>query len=260
MIGAIAITAFVLVVDVICVLFWFGSHHTMDINFEAEGWGSKLEALVANGTVSMQQASEMLVSNKRMKRVEISSKDAIQIGMRIGGLKRVPRTGWISRLEGTGVQVESVADHSFRIASLALLLHNHDNQLDSTELLSTALLHDLAETIVGDIAPHQNIDDTTKHKMELDAMFAMRNELENPSVFEQRILARWQKYEQRNTAEAKAIKDLDRFEMVLQAYEYERAANVDLQDFFRSVRGKIQHPQIQAWFEELECMRKQSVI
>jgi len=31
-----------------------------------------------------------------------------------------------------------------------------------------------------------------------------------------------QEYNKRETAEAKIVKDLDRFEMILQAYEYER--------------------------------------
>jgi putative hydrolases of HD superfamily len=51
-----------------------------------------------------------------------------------------------------------------------------------------------------------------------------------------------QEYENQTTVEAQTVKDLDRFEMILQAYEYElsqqRADNPQyLEEFFESTKG-----------------------
>ena len=48
----------------------------------------------------------------------------------------------------------------------------------------------------------------------------------------------------------------NRFEMIVQADEYERAQpNQDLTDFFQSTQGAFQHPQVVAWDEELRRQR-----
>ena len=51
-------------------------------------------------------------------------------------------------------EVESVADHSWMIGLIALSLPNKFNK---DEALKIALLHDLAEVIVGDIIPSENV-------------------------------------------------------------------------------------------------------
>lgn len=49
-----------------------------------------------------------------------------------------------------------------------------------------------------------------------------------------------QEYENETTPEAKYVKDLDKFDMILQAFEYEQAENtpMKLQEFFDSTNGK----------------------
>lgn len=201
---------------------------------------------------------ELLVGARKRARVveeeELPAADAVQIGLRVGGLKRVLRTGWIARLESTGQSVESVADHSFRMACLAMLVHQQG--VDVERLVCMSLLHDFAETIVGDIAPSQNIPEATKHRLELDAMLEMRGEVKSPLLFDAKVFSLWREYEQRQSPEAKLVKDLDRFEMCLQAYEYELASGVELEDFFHSVRGKLASPQVQQWFDRLEQLRR----
>src|SRR2546430_16075388 len=64
-------------------------------------------------------------------------------------LKREPRKGWQKRVEG---RVESVADHSFAVALLAL----HEGERrghDLEKILKLALIHDLEEAIIGDLTP-----------------------------------------------------------------------------------------------------------
>ena len=74
------------------------------------------------------------------------------------------------------------------------------------------------------------------------------------------VLELWKEYSERMTPEAKFVKDLDRFEMILQAYEYERAeGNVGrLQEFFESTKGKFQHPLVVKWVEELYKQRHEA--
>ena len=48
-----------------------------------------------------------------------------------------------------------------------------------------------------------------------------------------------QEYETQSSEEAKFVKDVDRFDMILQAYEYEQSDNRpgQLQDFYDSTKG-----------------------
>ncbi|MPC54574.1 HD domain-containing protein 2 [Portunus trituberculatus] len=65
--------------------------------------------------------------------------------------------------------------------------------------------------------------------------------------------AKFMEYEEQKTKEAKLVKDLDKFDMILQAFEYEtdqdRAGT--LEEFFKSTEGKFTHPKIIKWIEQL---------
>nr|XP_060472555.1 5'-deoxynucleotidase HDDC2 isoform X3 [Panthera onca] len=83
----------------------------------------------------------------------------------VGQLKRVPRTGWVYR----NVQSpESVSDHMYRMAIMALV--TKDEHLNKDRCIRLALVHDMAECIVGDIAPADNIPKEEKHRREEEAM------------------------------------------------------------------------------------------
>jgi uncharacterized membrane protein (UPF0127 family) len=74
---------------------------------------------------------------------------ALQLLLDAHRLKRTPRTGWALR----GVaDVESVADHSFGVAFTSLILAELvDQPLNKAKLLTIALLHDLPESVIGDL-------------------------------------------------------------------------------------------------------------
>ena len=69
----------------------------------------------------------------------------------LGRLKEVPRTGWLDRGIPVG-ETESVADHSFGVALLGWLLA--PDELDRARVVELALIHDLAESVVGDVTPY----------------------------------------------------------------------------------------------------------
>lgn len=68
-------------------------------------------------------------------------------------LKHLPRTGW----KRVGAGNESVADHSFGVAIIALSLAKMENLSSGDEalLLRRALLHDLHEVKIGDLTPDE---------------------------------------------------------------------------------------------------------
>lgn len=113
--------------------------------------------------------------------------------------------------------------------------------LDRQKCLQMALIHDLAESIIGDITPHCGIPDEEKHRREEAAMKELCG-LIGPAGVE--ICALFDEYENQSTPEAKFVKDLDRFDLLLQAYEYEQRDDAPglLQEFFTSLNGKIAHP------------------
>ncbi|KAA8583167.1 hypothetical protein FQN60_015713 [Etheostoma spectabile] len=74
---------------------------------------------------------------------------------------RVPRTGWVYR---NVKKPESVSDHMYRMAMMSLTIT--DPTVDKDRCIKLALVHDMAECIVGDIAPSDNISKAEKHRRE----------------------------------------------------------------------------------------------
>ncbi|RXM29133.1 HD domain-containing protein 2 [Acipenser ruthenus] len=138
-----------------------------------------------------------------------SMQNLLQFMKLIGQLKRVPRTGWVYR---NVEKPESVSDHMYRMAMMAFLIG--DTKLNKDRCIKLALVHDMAECIVGDIAPADNISKNEKHRRE-------------------------EEYEYQSSPEAKLVKELDQFEMILQAYEYEDQEKKPgrMQEFFDSTKG-----------------------
>uniref|UniRef100_A0A7S3BT24 5'-deoxynucleotidase n=1 Tax=Prasinoderma singulare TaxID=676789 RepID=A0A7S3BT24_9VIRI len=163
----------------------------------------------------------------------LSAAEAVDFLQLLEKLKHLKRTGWVR----SGVAgAESVADHSFRMATLALALGGAEGT-DAMRCVKMALVHDVAEALVGDITPHCGVSDEEKHRREAEAMAQIASLLGGGAAAEEVSLL-WHEYEQGQTAEAKLVKDLDKLEMIAQASEYEQAQGMDLSGFFRSTQGK----------------------
>eukprot|EP00795_Rhopilema_esculentum_P008258 gene8258-14207_t len=180
----------------------------------------------------------------RVKRFSMSSTNILEFLMLVGKLKNVKRTGWINH---NVKKPESVADHMYRMAIMTFLLNNPSAGVNNERCLKLAVVHDLAECIVGDITPSDPMGHEEKHRREKDAMNHLASLIDS------------KEYESQTTSEAKAVKDLDRFEMILQAFEYEKAEDRhgELQDFFNSTKDKFKTPQIKEWVEELGRKREE---
>ncbi|KAM4694635.1 5'-deoxynucleotidase HDDC2 [Discoglossus pictus] len=168
-----------------------------------------------------------------------TGKSLLQFMKLVGQLKRVPRTGWVYRKVE---KPESVADHMYRMAVMALI--TEDKQLNKDRCIRLALVHDMAECIVGDIAPADNVSKEEKHRREKAAMKHLSQLL--PEDIKKEVYELWEEYEHQSSDEAKFVKELDQCEMILQALEYEELEKNPgrLQEFFNSTAGKFKHPEI----------------
>jgi len=209
----------------------------------------------------------------------------------LGRLKHLKRTGWVKK---EVPEPETVACHMYRMAVLALFLDQQqricpednsgdaattatlDNtatasaagtssssstgssKIDTTKCMKMALAHDMAESIIGDITPHCGVSVEEKFRREEEAMKTLSALA--PAPIGDQLLSLWYEYEKQETAEARAVKDLDRFDMIMQAAEYEQITGKkgSLQEFFDSTKGVFDHPIVKEWVAALEHLRSTS--
>jgi putative hydrolases of HD superfamily len=152
-------------------------------------------------------------------------------------LKRLPRTGWLLR----GVpDVESIADHSFGTAFVALALADVLNasgtlpaSLDIGRALAIAVLHDLPEARLTDLpGPTKHlIPREVKVEAEVKALAALTSALPSATQFQ----ALWREFEDESTPEGRLVRDADRLEMMIQCLRYELSGSHGLDDFWASI-------------------------
>lgn len=127
--------------------------------------------------------------------------------------------------------------------------------INRDKCIKMAIVHDIAEAIVGDITPSDGIPKLEKSRMEKEALDHMCKLLGGGPRAEE-IYELWMEYEENSTNEAKVVKDFDKIEMILQALEYEKEQGKDLEEFFQSTAGKFQTDLGKAWASEIASRRK----
>ncbi|XP_047164938.1 5'-deoxynucleotidase HDDC2 [Vigna umbellata] len=166
-------------------------------------------------------------------------------------LKTTKRTGWSRK----GVKnPESIADHMYRMGLMALIAPDVPG-FDRNKCIKLAIVHDIAEAIVGDITPIDGVSKKEKTYLEKTALDHMCKVLGGGSAATE-ITKLWMEYESNFSLEAKFVKDLDKVEMILQALEYEDEQGKNLEEFFRSIAGKFQTETGKAWASEIVSRRK----
>ena len=135
-------------------------------------------------------------------------------------LKTVMRSGWTS--DG---QQESVAEHTWRLCLMAMLLYGHTPGMDLARLLKMCLIHDLGEAIGGDVpAPAQKAGES-KSDQERSDLVQLIAPL--PPALRQEIIELWDEYEAARSPEAEIAKGLDKLETILQHNQGRNPANFD---------------------------------
>ena len=224
---------------------------------------------------------------------------ALEFANLVGQLKTTPRTGWQRRHI---VPCESVADHSWRVAVLAYLLvpsssSSSTETMDWNKVLQMALVHDLAECIVGDITPDDGVSKPEKHAREEMAMRQLTQLLHiatsttttstnssitndndettesattttppspppSSSLDDNVILKLFHEYEQRDSIESIMVKDLDLLDLLLQANTYEQQyASTNLNDFFDGTPpSRFQTPTLRQLAEYIHQQRNDRIM
>ncbi|KAG4942615.1 hypothetical protein JHK85_047261 [Glycine max] len=161
------------------------------------------------------------------------------------------RTGWVRK---DVKNPESIADHMYRMSLMALVASDVPG-VDRNKCIKMAIVHDIAEAIVGDITPLDGVSKAEKNQREQAALDHMCKVLGGGSTAKE-IAELWMEYESNSSPEAKFVKDLDKVEMILQALEYEVEQGKDLDEFFWSTAGKFQTETGKAWASEIVSRRK----
>ncbi|KAK9063769.1 hypothetical protein SSX86_017641 [Deinandra increscens subsp. villosa] len=175
-----------------------------------------------------------------------SSSSSIDFLTLCHSLKTTKRKGWVNNgIKGP----ESIADHMYRMAIMALIAGDLPG-IKRERCIKLAIVHDIAEAIVGDITPSDGVPKVEKSRLEQAALNEMCSVLGGGMRAEE-IKELWREYEDNASLEANLVKDFDKVEMILQALEYETEHDRVLDEFFLSTAGKFQTETGKSWAAEI---------
>lgn len=150
----------------------------------------------------------------------ITNKQFIEFQEKIGDLKHLRRTGWVVR---SVPMAETVGSHSWRMALMAMQKEEELKALgvNVNHVIEMCLLHDVAEAVIGDIIPehHQTSNNKISKEEKKNIETKAINDLSEKYNFP-KLKRLFNEYEEQNTLESKVVKNLDKLDMILQAYEY----------------------------------------
>ncbi len=135
-------------------------------------------------------------------------------------LKTVTRSGWTSAGDR-----ESVAEHTWRLCLMAMLLYGEAPGIDLSRLLRMCLIHDLGEAIGGDVPAPEQTPEAGKAARERADLLELTASL--PSALGREIVELWDEYEAATTPEARLAKGLDKLETILQHTQGSNPADFD---------------------------------
>ena len=120
-------------------------------------------------------------------------------------LKDIPRSGY--HFLGSGH--ESVAEHSFSATFIAFVMSKLETKVDALKLISMCLVHDLAESRIGDLNAVQ------KNYVSADETRALKDTIKN-LPFGPSITQLIQEFNEGSTIEARMACDADQLALVLE--------------------------------------------
>jgi len=168
-------------------------------------------------------------------------------------LKLIPRTGY--RQLGLP-EVENVAEHSYSVIWYALLLADAEGA-SSAKVLKLALVHDLPESVVGDISwetTHRYLDKKTKHQIEHSAMQDIVTALPKPMQLE--LIDLLDEHQSGETLEAKVVHNADKLQLLHQLLRYEQLYNPGSTVFWEEAATIAWLPSAKSIYDELADQHK----
>lgn len=167
-------------------------------------------------------------------------------------LKTTKREGW----RRFGINGESISDHMYRMSIMTMFAPPElASKINLPHCTKMALIHDMAESLVGDITPvDTHITKAEKARREAAVMDYITERLlgkvPGASLSVQEMKQVFEEYEENKTLEANFVHDIDKLELLLQMVEYERSHKVDLSEF-EGVLSRLQLPEMKAWAENV---------
>lgn len=181
--------------------------------------------------------------------------EIVEFSKLIGNLKKNKRTGWITKANIENA--ESVADHTFRTAILAMVIGDV-RKLDTEKMIRMALLHDLEESVMGDldVKTKKKLGQKEVKKMEINSIEKILGKL--PEELKNKYMALWNETKEKKSKEAKIIESIDKLEMAFQALEYEKEGydKNKLKEFWEFSKERIEDRELKKIFELLEKERR----
>ena len=130
-------------------------------------------------------------------------------------LKSTIRSGYTSAGEP-----ESVAEHTWRLCLMALVMRPSFPEVDFARLVTICIIHDLGEAVHGDIPAPEQARRAALGGSESKAADERRDLLTLleplPAALRAEIAALWDEYEAATSPEAKLAKALDKLETIMQ--------------------------------------------
>jgi putative hydrolases of HD superfamily len=135
-----------------------------------------------------------------------------------GKLKALKRRGWVKAgiLDG-----ESVADHTFRMAIIGAYLADL-MKLDPGKIMRMCLIHDIAESEIGDVTPEEKSSEESHKSKEDEVAKSIFDTL--PPKIRKQLLQDWNELMGNRTNEAKLVWQIDKLEMGLTMKDYMRSS------------------------------------
>ncbi|KAJ5464038.1 hypothetical protein N7475_007173 [Penicillium sp. IBT 31633x] len=172
-------------------------------------------------------------------------------------LKTTKREGW----RRFGINGESIADHMYRMSIMTMMAPPAlAARLNIPRCTKMALVHDMAEALVGDITPvDYHITKAEKARREAAVMdyitATLLGKVPGGALSGAEIKSVFEEYEEDVTLEAHFVHDIDKMELLLQMVEYEHSNEVDLTEFTH-VSERIRLPEIKAWADDVLLERR----
>ncbi len=123
---------------------------------------------------------------------------------------------------------ESSAEHTFRVALLAMLVGEKlDRKIDVCKAVKIALIHDICEAYAGDVPAFMKEEHKKQKKIEERHMLEMKRRFDDDQT--DKIFSLWEEYERLKTDEAKLVKAMDKLEVHIQHNEADMSTWIDIE-------------------------------
>ena len=161
----------------------------------------------------------------------------------IARLKELRRTGWVQR----GVSdPETVASHSYAVALLTMVIADLRG-LNTLDAVRMALIHDLAESIIGDLTPEMKVRlgdlEERERRFFEDLVKLMPRELAET------YLDSWRRFSKDEDEVSRLVREVDKLERGLQAVRYLRKGYGEVKEIYDSTLNELKDPELRRVLE-----------